>query len=86
MILSTADQCRVPSRVAITVNGKNFIEELPAGYGLQKPDWQHLARPHTVRLAIPPGTLKAGGNQLAITAAGWDQWFTLDSLVVVAKK
>jgi hypothetical protein len=86
VILSTADQCRVPSRVAITVNGKHFIEKLPAGYGLQKADWQHLARPDTIRLAIPPGTLKAGGNQLAIAAAGWDQWFTLDSLFVVAEK
>jgi hypothetical protein len=53
---------------------------------LQKADWQHLARPHTVRVAIPLGTLKAGGNQLAIAAAGWDQWFTLDSLFVVAEE
>ena len=77
--LHTSDQSVDGATFDVLVNGKTFTAAFPHGYGLQKDDPAHLARPHSVIIPLPPGTLKAGANSIRITNSG-KGWITWDAI------
>jgi beta-mannosidase len=81
--LHTSDRSADGATFAVLVNGKTFTDAFPPGYGLQKDDPAHLARPHSVIIPLPPGTLKAGANSIRITNSG-KGWITWDAIHLLA--
>ncbi len=77
--LHTSDQSADGATFEVLVNGKSFTAAFPPGYGLQKDDPAHLARPHSVIIPLPTGTLKAGANSIRITNSG-KGWITWDAI------
>ena len=74
--LHTSDQSVDGATFGVVVNGKNFTAAFPPGYGLQKDNPAYLARPHSVAIELPAGTLKAGGNSIRLqnSSKGWITW------------
>jgi beta-mannosidase len=74
--LHTSDQSVDGATFDVLVNGQSFVATFPPGYGLQKDDPAHLARPYSVIIPLPVGTFKAGTNSIRITNSdkGWITW------------
>ena len=81
--LHTSDQSVDGATFDVLVNGKSFTAAFPSGYGLQKDDPAHLARPYSVIIQLPAGTLKAGANSIRITNSG-KGWITWDAIHLLA--
>lgn len=82
--LHTSDQSADGTTFDVLVNGHLFPSAFPFGYGLQKDDPAHLARPRSVTIPLPPSTLKAGFNTIHITNSG-KGWITWDAIHLITK-
>jgi beta-mannosidase len=79
LLLHSSDQSATGANIRAELNGRPFEVLVAPGYGLQKADPAHLARPETSTINIPAEILKPGENSLRITITG-DGWLTWDSL------
>ena len=69
-----------PPKLSVKINGQSFEQTLPPGGGDPSIHGQlNLAKPHTLRIPIPVGLLRAGDNQIHITTVT-GSWMLYDSL------
>ncbi len=83
LLMRLSDTSPEGGKLKVALNSCALEALIPTGYGLQKEDPEHYAKPAELDLRFPVGTVMLGENDLCITVeTGWFSW---DALLLLAE-